>query len=320
MSAQIPLILDGDPGTDDLLAWMWVLALPQRAHVLGVTAVTGNVPLDRTAGNALAFLDFIGAAADIPVHAGARAPLGRDAPPESDGAFSESGLGEMALPPARRRLASHDAVGWMAQTLRSQPARTVTILATGPLTNLALLRQRAPDAYARIGRIVAMGGSFGPLPPNFVRRGNVTPYAEFNFWMDAAAAQSVLNGGVPVLLAPADVTHQLISGPARMDAARALPRHGREVALMLNAPYHLDKPKFHTDGAFLHDPTAVAGLFYPDFFDSIRAQTHIAQEGAGIGAGLLLPDGAGTVEVLVRVKDTQAFYDRLFADLARHYA
>lgn len=319
MSAQIPLILDGDPGTDDLLAWMWVLSLPQRSRVLGITAVNGNVTLDRTTANALSFLDHV-RAPDIPVHAGAKAPLGKDAPPPGDGAFAESGLGELVLAPSARPAASPDAVGWMAQTLRSFPARTLTIVATGPLTNLALLRIQAPDAYARIGRIVAMGGSFGPLPPNFVRRGNVTPFAEFNFWMDAAAAQSVLNGGVPVLLAPADVTHQLVSTPARLAAARALPRFGREVELMLNAPYHLDKPKFHTDGAFLHDPTAVAGLFYPDLFETVRTQAHIVQEGTGVGAGLLLPDGAGTVEVMVRVKDTDAYYDRLFGDLARHYA
>ncbi|OYQ34524.1 hypothetical protein CHU95_10915 [Niveispirillum lacus] len=318
MNAQLPLILDGDPGTDDLLAWMWVLALPQRAKVLGISCVNGNVTLDRTTANALAFLDHIGAG-EIPVHAGARAPVGRDEPPAGDGAFAETGLGELVLAPSLRTAASSDAIGWMAQTLRGSPPRTITFVATGPLTNLALLRHQAPDAYARIARIVAMGGSFAPLPPNFVRRGNVTPFAEFNFWMDAAAAQSVLNGGVPVLLAPADVTHQLISNPARMDAARALPRYGREVALMLNAPYHLDKPKFHTDGAFLHDPTAVAGLFYPELFETLRAQTHIVQEGTGLGAGLLLPDGAGTVEVMVRVKDTNSFYDRLFGDLARYY-
>lgn len=319
MTAPINLILDGDPGTDDLLAWMWVVALGERARVLGVSTVNGNVTVDRTTRNALDFLAYI-KGPDVPVHAGAMAPLGRDTPPEGDGAFAESGLGELVLPASGRRAASHDAVGWMADTLRGMPARTVTVLATGPLTNLALLRRRAPDAFARIDRIVAMGGSFAPLPPNFVRRGNVTPFAEFNFWMDAAAAQAVLNGGVPVLLAPADVTHQLISHPARMAAAQALPRFGRDVALMLNAPYHLDKPKFHTDGAFLHDPTAVAGLFYPDLFDSVRAQTHIVQEGTGVGAGLMLPDGAGNVEVLVRVKDTDAFYARLFADLAGYYA
>ncbi len=318
MTTPINLILDGDPGTDDLLAWMWVAALGNRARVLGVSTVNGNVTVDRTTRNALDFLAYI-KAPDVPVHAGAVAPLGRDTPPEGDGAFAESGLGELVLPGSGRKAASHDAVGWMADTLRGMPVRSVTVLATGPLTNLALLRRRAPEAFARIDRIVAMGGSFAPLPPNFVRRGNVTPFAEFNFWMDAAAAQSVLNGGVPVLLAPADVTHQLVSNPSRMAAAHALPRFGREVALMLNAPYHLDKPKFHTDGAFLHDPTAVAGLFYPDLFDSVRAQTHIAQEGTGVGAGLMLPDGAGNVEVLVRVKDTDAFYARLFGDLARHY-
>ncbi|MFV3076014.1 nucleoside hydrolase [Niveispirillum fermenti] len=319
MGSPLSLILDGDPGTDDLLAWMWVLALPKRARVLGITAVNGNVTLDRTAANALAFLDYIGGP-DIPVHAGARAPLDRDDPPAGDGAFSETGLGELRLPPSLRRLASHDAVGWMAQTLRAHPVRSVILVATGPLTNLALLRREAPDAYARIDRIVAMGGSFAPLPPNFVRRGNVTPWAEFNFWMDAAAAQSVLNGGVPVLLAPADVTHQLVSDPARLARARALPLFGQEVALMLNAPYHLDKPKFHTDGAFLHDPTAVACLFYPEMFETVRAQAHVVQEGTGLGAGLMLPDGAGGVEVAVRVKDTDAFYARLFDDLAAHYA
>lgn len=318
MSGPLPLILDGDPGTDDLLAWMWVLALPQRAQVLGISVVNGNVTLDRTTANALAFLDHINAP-DIQVHAGAKAPLGKDEPPPGDGAFSESGLGDLVLAPSSRRATSQDGVGWMARTLRAQPPRTVTILATGPLTNLALLRQRAPDAFARIGRIVAMGGSFGPLPPNFVRRGNVTPFAEFNFWMDAAAAQLVLNGGVPVLLAPADVTHQLISTPARLAAARALPRFGEEVARMLYAPYHLDKPKFHTEGAFLHDPTAVAGLFHPDLFETVRAQAHIVQEGTGRGAGLLLPDEAGNVDIMIRAKDTDAYYQRLFAELSAHY-
>lgn len=319
MTSPTPIILDGDPGTDDLLAWMWVLALPQRLRVLGISAVHGNVTLDRTSANALAFLDFIGASGEIDVHAGAQAPLGRDAPPPGDGAFSDSGLGEMVLPPATRRLASTDAVGWMAQTLRGHPARTITVCATGPLTNLALLQAHAPDAFARIDRIVAMGGSFGPVPPNFVRRGNVTPFAEFNFWMDAPAAQSVLNGGVPVLLTPMDVTHQLISGPDRLARAGALPRFGQEIALMLNAPYHLDQPKFHTEGAFLHDPTAVAALVYPDLFETVRAQTHIVTEGTGIGAGLMLPDGAGIVQVAVRVIDPAAYYDRLFNDLGRYY-
>lgn len=314
-SSTIPLIMDGDPGTDDLLTWMWALARPEQVEVLGIATVHGNVPLARTTENALALLDFLGVA-DIPVHAGAQAPVDQERAPDGDGAFAESGLGALKLPPARRSVASNDAVGWMAQTLRAHPAGSLTLCATGPLTNLALLHRRDPEAFARIGRIGVMGGSFNLLPPNHVRRGNITPWAEFNFYMDPVAAQEVLNAGVPILLLPLDVTHLFVSTPDRMERARALPRHGQEVALMLDAASHLDRPKFGADGAFQHDTTVLAALLYPHLFQTMRGQVQVVTAGPAAGACLLLPDEAALVEVATGTTDPEAFFDLFFDALS----
>jgi purine nucleosidase len=314
MTHPLPLILDGDPGTDDLLTWMWALAVPDRVKVLGICTVHGNVGLSRTTENALALLDHLDAPA-IPVHAGEKAPLGRGEPPAGDGAFAESGLGALVLPPATRKPASHDAVGWMADTLRSHPPRSLTICATGPLTNLARLLERAPDAFARIGHLAVMGGSCDLLPPNHGRRGNITEWAEFNFYMDPLAAQQVLNSGIPITLMPLDLTHQLVSTPDRLARARALPRYGEEVALMLDAAAHLDRPKFGADGAFQHDMTVLAHLLHPELFEGEQSQVTVATHGAGAGACLRVPDPAGAVHVVLRAPDPAAFFDRFFQAL-----
>lgn len=316
MPAPIPMIMDGDPGTDDLLTWMWALACPQQVEMLGICTVHGNVGLDQTTSNALALLDWLGVEG-VPVHAGAAAPLGKATAPAGDGAFAESGLGALTLPPATRDVDSHDAVGWMAKLLRDRPSGTVTLCATGPLTNLALLLQTHPDAFARIGRLAIMGGSFDLLPPNHQRRGNITPWAEFNFYMDPMAAQLVLNAGLPVLLLPLDATHQLVSDPDRMAAARALPRLGAEIALMLDAAAHLDKPKFGTEGAFQHDTAVLAALLHPDLFATKPVRVQVVTAGEAAGACLAVPDATAPVSVVEKVRDPAGFYSAMFSALSR---
>jgi pyrimidine-specific ribonucleoside hydrolase len=251
--ASIPIILDCDPGHDDALAIVLALARPEL-RLRAITTVAGNAPLDRTTRNALRVLTLLGRT-DVPVAAGADRPLVREPwiPIEFHG---DSGLDGADLPEPAVGPADVSAVELIAALLR-EADEPVTIVATGPLTNVALLLRAAPALHERIARVSLMGGSLGA--------GNTTAAAEFNIWADPEAAAIVFESGIPLRMSGLDVTHQALVLPADIARLEGLgTRPGRVFADLMRffAIHHRDR--YGWDGPPIHDAVAVAWLAAPD--------------------------------------------------------
>src|SRR3954449_3320794 len=182
------ILLDCDPGHDDAIALMLALASPE-VELLGVTTVAGNQTLAKTTANALRVLEFAGRD-DVPVAAGADRPLVREPAVAAD-VHGDSGLDGPDLPPARGTTTGAHAVDFLAELIHAA-GRPVTLVPTGPLTNVALLLARHPDAADNLERIVLMGGA--------IAEGNVTPAAEFNVWADPEAAARLFASGLDVTM------------------------------------------------------------------------------------------------------------------------
>ena len=203
--APVPVIIDTDPGVDDALAILMALAAP-ALNVIGVTATAGNVPLARATRNALALLEYAGRG-DIPVYRGAARPVrGRYAYARE--VHSAAGL-TYPIPEPTAAAAGTGAVPYLAETLRARPGE-VAVIALGPLTNLARLLRRHPDALPGAARIVIMGGAVNA-------RGNVTPDAEFNFYSDPTAARIVVESGLPMTLVDLGACRQVYLARADCD-------------------------------------------------------------------------------------------------------
>ena len=251
--ASIPIILDCDPGHDDALAIALALARPEL-RLLAITTVAGNAPLDRTTRNALRVLTLLGRS-EVPVAAGADRPLVRDpwVPVEFHG---DSGLDGADLPEPAVGPLDVTAVELIGALLRGA-GEPVTLVATGPLTNVALLLRATPALHERIGAISLMGGSLGA--------GNTTAAAEFNIWADPEAAAIVFESGIPIRMSGLDVTHQALVLPADIARLEGLgTRPGRVFADLMRffAIHHRDR--YGWDGPPIHDAVAVAWLADPD--------------------------------------------------------
>ena len=263
-SARTPIILDCDPGHDDAIALLLALASPEL-EVLGVTTVHGNQTLEKTTANALRVLD-LARRADISVAAGADRPLSRELTIASH-VHGESGLDGPALPPAVRSPLGEHAVDFMERVI-SASSKPVTLVPTGPLTNIALLLERTGGA--NVERIVLMGGSIG--------EGNMTPAAEFNVWADPEAAQAVFHAGLDTTMIGLDVTHQAVTTPALQDRLTATGPIGQFVADLIDyfAVYHFET--YGWDGAPIHDAVAVAYVVRPDLVTMIESNVEVELE------------------------------------------
>jgi purine nucleosidase len=251
------IIIDTDPGQDDAAAIMLAFASPEL-EVLGITAVAGNVPLARTALNARIVAEICGRS-DIPVYAGAEAPLKRKLV-TAEHVHGKTGLDGVDIFEPARPLEQDHAVDFIIETLRANPEKTVTLCPLGPLTNIAMAFERAPDITARIEQIVLMGGGY-------FEGGNITPAAEFNIYVDPEAARIVFGAGVPITMMPLDVTHKVLTTRTRVDRLRANGnRASLEMANMLEFFERYDEQKYGTDGGPLHDPTVIAWLIDPEMF------------------------------------------------------
>lgn len=265
----LPIILDCDPGHDDAIAMVLALASPEL-DVKAITASAGNQTPDKTLRNVLRMLTLLGRQ-DIPVAGGARKPLMRELI-IAENVHGESGLDGPALPEPDFTPQACTAVELMAKTLRESP-QPVTIVATGPQTNVALLLNSHPDLHDKIARIVLMGGA--------MVLGNWQPAAEFNIYVDPEAAEIVFQSGIPVVMAGLDVTHRAQIHGLDIERFRQV---GNPVATIVAElldffmEYHKDA-KWGFTGAPLHDPCTIAWLLKPELFTSVERWVGVETQG-----------------------------------------
>jgi inosine-uridine nucleoside N-ribohydrolase len=256
------ILLDCDPGHDDAIALLLALASPEL-ELLGVTTVAGNQTLDKTTANAIRVLEFAGRA-EIPVAAGADRPLVRE---QYVAAYvhGETGMDGPDLPPAQKAPLDRHAVDFLADRIREHDG-AVTLVPTGPLTNIALLLALHPDA--RPERIVLMGGA--------IAEGNVTPAAEFNIWADPEAAARVFDSGIDVTMIGLDVTHKALFTSAHV--GRLAGRVGAMVTELLRFYGDFHREVYNFDGSPIHDAVAVAHVISPDLVKTEQLNTEIDVE------------------------------------------
>jgi purine nucleosidase/pyrimidine-specific ribonucleoside hydrolase len=256
----VPILIDCDPGHDDAIALLLALASPE-VELLGVTTVHGNQTLAKTTANALRVLELAGRG-DIPVAAGAGRPLVRELTVAAH-VHGESGLDGPVLAPPRRRAVEQHAVDFLAERIRPG----TVLIPTGPLTNVALLLERHPDAAARLGRIVLMGGA--------IAEGNMTPAAEFNVWADPEAAARVFASGLDVTMIGLDVTHKALLTEPWAERLRAAGRVGTVVAELVDFFRLYHEQTYGWDGAPIHDAVAVAHVLRPGLVETVRRNVEV---------------------------------------------
>jgi pyrimidine-specific ribonucleoside hydrolase len=247
-----PVLIDCDPGHDDAMALLLALASPEL-ELLGVTTTHGNQTLAKTTANALRVLEFAGRG-DVPVAAGAERPLLRE-PRVAASVHGETGLDGPDLPPPAGSPSSVHAVDFLADRLHSA-GEPVTLIPTGPLTNIALLLARHPDVADDIERIVLMGGA--------IAEGNTTPAAEFNIWVDPEAAARVFASGLDVTMVGLDVTHRALMTEAHAERLRAAGRVGAMVAELWAFYHRYHARVYEFPGTPVHDALAVAHVIRGD--------------------------------------------------------
>ena len=251
----LPVIFDCDPGHDDALALIAAFA-SEKLDIKAVTVCAGNTGVDKTLLNAKKILRLLGRR--TPLAAGASRPLLRE-PVYAPAIHGESGLDGPVLPPPDYPEEPLNAAELQRRIIAESP-EPVTIIATGPLTNIAILFSAFPEVKKNIARISFMGGSVG--------QGNWTAAAEFNFYVDPEAADIVLASGLPLIMSGLNVTHQALITGEEIEAIRALGGAVPQAAAGMLDFYLGSYIKRGFSGAALHDLCAVACLTNPELFSS----------------------------------------------------
>lgn len=264
---KIPVIMDCDPGHDDAIAMILACA-SDKLDVRAITTVGGNQTVAKTTNNALRMLTFMNK--QIPVAKGADRPMRRELEiaPEVHG---DSGLDGPVIPEATQKALDINAYELMAKVVEESEDK-VTLVPTGPLTNIAIFLLSYPHLKSKIERISLMGGS--------AIGGNWTAAAEFNILVDPEAADIVFRSGIPITMSGLDVTHKAQVYPEDIEKIRS---QGGKVAILVAEllEYFI---KFHKeicgwDFAPLHDPCAIAWLINPDMFKSKKLNVQIDIDG-----------------------------------------
>jgi purine nucleosidase len=296
------VLLDCDPGIDDALALVFGCGHP-GLDLVGVTTVAGNVGLAATTANALAVLEFAGRG-EVPVVAGSPGPL-LGPVLEASRVHGASGLGRARLGSARGQPRPGHAVDFLIETISAAPGE-ITLVATGPLTNIALAVRREPQIVSQVRDFVIMGGSAG--------RGNVTPAAEFNIACDPGAAAIVFGAGWRVTMIGLDVTLQARATPAVRERMGGLGRLGSELLLPGLAGYQGESAGDPAAGPAgdppVHDVCALAMVTDPGLFGCHRARVEVETAGR-LTSGMTVTDfRAADPNALVAMSiDAAGFWD-----------
>ncbi|MBY5333984.1 nucleoside hydrolase [Rhizobium leguminosarum] len=313
MASARKIIIDTDPGQDDAAAIMLAFGSPDELEVLGITTVAGNVPLSLTSRNARIVCELCGRA-ETKVFAGADAPIARKLV-TAEHVHGKTGLDGPDLDEPTMALQPGHAVDFIIEALRREPEGAVTLCTLGPLTNIGMAFQKAPDIIPRIRELVMMGGGF-------FEGGNITPAAEFNIYVDPEAADIVFRSGVPIVMMPLDVTHQLLT---RKDRVKRMAEIGtapaKAMVEMLEFFERFDIEKYGSDGGPLHDPTVVAYLLKPELFQGRDCNVEIEVR-SQLTAGMTVVDWWHVTErkrnaKVMRHVDADDFFDLLIERFAR---
>ncbi len=302
-----PVILDVDTGVDDALAIMLALCSPEL-EVQGILTVSGNVHVSRCTANTLTVLDRL-EAPHIPVAAGAAAPLARAAVTAAE-VHGMDGLGGVAGHfSSSHRPVGTDAVGFLLEAIGRQPQQ-LTLIATAPLTNIALAIEKDAQTMRKLRALVVMGGTIR-VPGNF------GPVSEFNFAADPEAAAIVVASGLPLTVVPLDVTERVVLTREHLDGVKPVGRaHSfvREITATAMAFHGMHGAP---EGIVLHDPLAVGVVIDPSL--TRREPMALAVETRGIlTAGMAVADlrrrssAAITADVCVEVEADR--FLRLFTE------
>lgn len=307
------LIIDTDPGADDVVALLLALASPQELNVLAITTVAGNVRIDKTSRNARLAREWAGRE-DVPVYAGAGRPLVR-MPIYAENIHGKEGLPGVQVHEPKKALAAGNAVQYLIDTLSNASPHSITIAMLGPQTNLALALIQAPEITQGIKEVVVMGGAH-------FNGGNITPVAEFNLYADPDAARVVLASGVKLTYVPLDVTHKILTSDQRIKQIEALNNQaGKLVSGILNEYVKADMVHYGLPGGPVHDASVIAWLLKPELFSG-KSINVVIDNREGPGFGQTIADWYDTLGqpknvFWVENGDAQGFFDLLTQRLSR---
>ncbi|WP_422485362.1 nucleoside hydrolase [Gudongella sp. DL1XJH-153] len=263
---RIPVILDGDPGHDDAIAWMIAAASPML-NIKAVTTVAGNKDIENVTRNALNVCSLFGI--DAPVAKGAHGPLVVEGITAGD-FHGVTGLDGADLPPSSKILSKDSAVELMVKVIEESDEQIV-IIGTGAETNLAALLLYRPDLKGKIKACYLMGGGIGT--------GNWTPAAEFNILVDPEAASIVFESGVPVVMSGLDVTEKALIYPEDVDRIRAIGTQVSNIVSNWLDFFGATHAALGYKGWPLHDPCAVLSLIKPEIFTIEDAYLQVDKNG-----------------------------------------
>ena len=278
MSAK-KIILDCDPGHDDAIAILLMLASQKEIECLGITVSAGNVSLDLTATNSLKVLS-LAKNTSLSVYKGCPRPLIKPLV-TAEHVHGETGLDTgsgNSLPKPLKEPNQEHAVNFIIKTLHNSQKDEISLVATGPLTNIAAALAMDPVAFSKAKQLIIMGGAgFEP--------GNITPAAEFNIFVDPHAARSVFESGIDIVMFGLDVTHQMIITPERLKSlSKSSKNIGPVISDLLTFFNSYDTKKNGWSGAPLHDPCTIAWLIDRDIFKGRKMSVKIeTNEGPAYG-------------------------------------
>lgn len=276
---QRKILLDCDPGHDDAVAMMLAWGNPS-IELLGVTTVGGNQTLDKVTRNALSVATVMGMH-DVPIAAGCRLPLVRPVEIAPD-VHGDSGLDGVELPEPTVELDPRHGVDLIIETIMSNEPGTVTLVPTGPLTNIAMAARKEPRIVERVQEVVLMGGGY--------HVGNWSPVAEFNIKVDPEAAHIVFNEKWPIVMVGLDLTHQALATDEVAERIAAVPGSLSQFTLGLFTSFrkaYQDAQGF--DFPPVHDPCTLAYLIDPTIVETVKVPVDVELNGS-LTTGMTVAD------------------------------
>lgn len=300
------VILDVDTGIDDALAIAYAVNSPEL-EVIGFTTCFGNSSIENTTRNTLVVLEQLGKT--IPVYRGADKPLKRPLKEYPTHVHGEDGLGNKFEKAPVMQAESEDAVDYIISQVKKRP-QEITIIAVGPLTNLALAVKKEPEIASLVKDVVIMGGAV-------FTAGNVTPYSEANIISDPDAADYVFSSGLPVTIVGLDVTMKTLLPNARLADWRSLDTDASHFFADMTSFYMQSYEKFHPGigGCALHDPLAVGVVIDPNFLKKEKWSVRVVLEGEEYGRTVAHSEGEHKIQVCTHVEAEpflNHFLSRLF--------